>query len=117
VDVEDDSFSLVAVIDAQAFLYRQKPFGIDAASKIEIAAKAENIVQEVINTINFVEDKEHKRVASVWLRMGILKAEDGLSRRMEERLSLPMQNVESSFSQAVEAGHKRILSPLIGQIL
>jgi hypothetical protein len=116
VDVEDDSFSLVAVIDSQAFLYRQKPFGIDADSEVEIAAKADDIVQEVANTINFIEHKEQKKVASVWLRMGILQSENGLFRRMEEKLSLPMQSIESSFPQVIEARYKRILSPLIGQI-
>ncbi len=116
LDVEDDSFSLLAVIDGLAFLYRQKPFGINAGGGGDAAAKADNILQEVVNTINFIRDKEKKQIASVWLRLGILHAEDGLFSRMEDRLALPMRRIESSLTQELEAGRKRILSPLIGQI-
>jgi len=116
LDVEDDSFSLLAMIDGQAALYRQKPFGIDAAGEGEAAAKADNVLQEVVNTINFIWDKEKKKIASVWLRLGILQADDSLFNRMEERLALPLRRIESAFLQELEAGNKQILSPLIGQI-
>jgi hypothetical protein len=116
LDVEDDSFSLVTVIEGNATLYRQKPFGIHAGQGQGVEAKADNIVQEVVNTINFVEDKEKTRLASVWLRLGILQEEDGLQRRMEERLALPLRRIETSDTRSLEAGAKRILSPLIGQI-
>jgi hypothetical protein len=116
LDVEDDSFSLLAMIDGQASLYRQKPFGIEAAGGGEAAAKADNVLQEVVNTINFIWDKEKKKIASVWLRLGILQVDDSLFNRMEERLALPLRRIESAFPQELEAGNKQILSPLIGQI-
>ncbi len=116
LDIEDDSFSLLAVIDGQAALYRQKPFGVDAVGEAEATAKADNILQEVVNTINFIWDKEKKKIASVWLRLGILQAGDGLFGRMEERLALPLRRIESSYPQELEAGNKRILAPLVGQI-
>jgi hypothetical protein len=116
LDVEEDSFSLLAVTDGLASLYRQKPFGINAGGGGDAAAKADNILQEVVNTLNFIRDKEKKQIASVWLRLGILQAEDGLSSRMEERLALPLRRIESSIDQEIEDGGKRILSPLIGQI-
>ncbi len=116
LDVEDDSFSLVAVTGGNATLYRQKPFGIHSGRGQGIEAKADNIVQEVVNTINFVEDKEKTRLESVWLRLGILQAEDGLYHRMEERLAHPLRRIETSDTRDLDAGAKRILSPLIGQI-
>ena len=70
----------------------------------------------MVNTINFVEDKEKTRLESVWLRLGILQAEDGLYRRMEERLAHPLRRIETSDTRDLDAGAKRILSPLIGQI-
>ncbi len=116
LDVEDDSFSLVAVTGGNAILYRQKPFGIHAGRGQGVEAKADNLVQEVVNTINFVEDKEKTRLASVWLRLGILQPEDGLHRRMEARLALPLRRIEASDSRSPEDDTSRILSPLIGQI-
>jgi hypothetical protein len=116
LDVEDDSFSLIAVTGGRATLYRQKPFGIDAGSGEGVSAKADNIVQEVVNTIHFIEDREKERVAAVWLRLAIQQPEDGLYARMEEKLALPLRRIESTLPPSLEAGSLRILSPLIGQI-
>jgi len=116
LDVEEDYFSLLAVTDGLASLYRQKHFGVNAGGGGDAAAKADNLLQEVVNTINFIRDKEKKQIASVWLRLGILQAEDGLFSSMENRLALPLRRIESSFPHELEAGSKRILSPLIGQI-
>lgn len=117
VDVEDDSFSLVAVIDAVVFLYRQKHFGVNGDRENAATAKAENIVQDVLNTIQFIADKENKRLASVWVRLGILQTMDGLYEHMEERLALPLRRIESHPSPLLgEGDNQRILAPLIGQV-
>jgi hypothetical protein len=115
--VEDESFSLVAVIDTRASLYRQKHFGVNGDGDGASAAKAENIVQDVLNTIQFIADKENKRLASVWLRLGILQTADGLFEHMEERLALPLRRIESLSSHlSGESENQRILAPLIGQV-
>ena len=72
---------------------------------------------DVLNTIQFIADKENKRLASVWLRLGILQTTDSLFERMEERLALPLRRIESLSSHlGGEGDNGRILAPLIGQV-
>jgi len=118
IDVEQDAFSLLAAVKGEIALYRQKPFGFDGSESDSLGIKSSNIVQEITNTIHFVEDKEKIRIGSLWLRQGTLGQENALFEGLQERLESPIQKIESLFSQAnkLNAEEKRILSPLIGQI-
>ena len=118
IDVEQDAFSLLAAVKGEIALYRQKPFGFDGSEGDSLSAKSSNIVQEITNTVHFVEDNEKIRIASLWLRLGTLGQDHALFESLQERLGSPIQRIESLFSQGdtLNADEKRILSPLIGQI-
>jgi hypothetical protein len=118
IDVEQEAFSLMAGVKGEVALYRQKPFGFEVGENGGPAAKARNIVQEITNTQHFIEDKEKIRIASLWVRVGILGQENGLYENLRERLDSPLQRIESCFPQGANLNteEKRILSPLIGQL-
>jgi hypothetical protein len=117
IDVEKDAFSLMAAVNGKLALYRQKPFGFNGREGDSFAAKAGNIVQEITNTLHFMEDKEKVRIASLWLRLGIIGQENGLFETLQDRLESPLQRIESSLTQgaALNPEEKRLLSPLLGQ--
>jgi hypothetical protein len=86
--------------------------GQDERSEVR---RVENIVKEVENTMNFVEDKEKRKIQSFWVRLGLLEEERILS-RLQERSSLPVTGIESCMTAKIGLREKKILSPLIGQI-
>ena len=118
IDVEQSAFSLMAVIRGEIALYRQKPYGFDGNTEGGSAAIATNIVQEITNTAHFIEDNENIKIASLWIRLGILGQENGLFESLQEKLASPLQRIEASSTQAVKLNpdEKRILAPLMGQI-
>ncbi len=115
INIEEDSLCLTAVIDSEIVLYRMKPilsFGQDETSE---ARRVENIVKEVENTVNFVEDREERKIQSFWVRLGLLE-EDKMLSQLQERSSLPLTGIESRLTAQIGLREKKILSPLIGQI-
>jgi hypothetical protein len=72
-------------------------------------------VKEVENTVNFVEDREKRKIRSFWVRLGLLEEERILS-QLQERSSLPVTGIESRLTANIGLREKKILSPLIGQI-
>jgi len=115
INIEEDSLCLTAIIDSEIALYRMKPIlslGQDERSEDR---RVENIVKEVENTVNFVEDKEKRKIQSFWVRLGLLEEERILS-RLQERSSLPVTGIESRMTAKIGLREKKILSPLIGQI-
>ena len=71
VNVEEDSLSFVAVIDSELSLYRQKPFAFDRTRERPSSSRSGDSLKEVENTMHFLEDKEKKRVRSLWFRSGL----------------------------------------------
>ncbi len=118
IDVEQGAFSLLAVVRGEIALYRQKPYGFEGSAEGGLTAKATNIVQEITNTAHFIEDNENIKIASLWIRLGILSQENGLFESLQEKLDSSLQRIEASPAQGAKLnpGEKRILSPLLGQI-
>ena len=115
INIEEDSLCLTAIIDSEIVLYRMKPilsFGQDETSEVR---RVENIVKEVENTVNFVEDREKRKIQSLWVRLGLFEEEKVLS-QLQERSSLPVTGIESRLTAKIGLKEKKILSPLIGQI-
>ncbi len=115
INIEEDSLCLTAIIDSEIVLYRMKPilsFGQDETSEVR---RVENIVKEVENTVNFVEDREKRKIQSLWVRLGLFEEEKVLS-QLQERSSLPVTGIESRLTAKMGLKEKKILSPLIGQI-
>jgi len=115
VNIEKDSFSLLAVTNSEASLYRQKPLMI--LNEDDLARRVQNIIQEIENTAHFIEDKEKRSIAAVWIRWTGFESEEEMFSRLETKLSFPVRGVHSLLNLKLRDEEKKILSPLIGQLL
>jgi hypothetical protein len=115
INIEEDSLCLTAIINSEIALYRMKPILSPGQDEITEVRRVENIVKEVENTVNFVEDREKRKIRSFWVRLGLLEEERILS-QLQERSSLPVTGIESRLTANIGLREKKILSPLIGQI-
>jgi Tfp pilus assembly PilM family ATPase len=116
INIEKDSFGLLAITEAMPSLYRQKPLRV-RLEKNFVSERIQNIVQEIENTAQFIRDKEKKEIASIWIRFGFLESEEDLLSILESRLDLPIKKVETLVNLDLSQQEKKILSPLIGQLL
>lgn len=116
VNIEKDSFGLLAVTDSEPSLYRQKPLMV-RQSENHLLERVQNIVQEIENTAQFIRDKEKREISSVWIRFGLLESEEEMLSNMESKLNFPIKNIESLVSLKLSKQDKKILAPLIGQLL
>lgn len=116
INIEKDSFGLLAVSDSEPSLYRQKPL-MPRQDENSLLERVRNIVQEIENTVQFIQDREKRRIASVWIRFGLLESEEELLSNLESRLDLPIKNMESLVNVNIPKQDKKILAPLIGQLL
>ncbi|UCC38250.1 MAG: hypothetical protein JSV96_10400 [Candidatus Aminicenantes bacterium] len=115
ISIEEDSLCLVAIVNSEIVLYRLKSYIPD--SEANVSGFVGNIVKEIENTVNFVEDRERERVHSVWIRVGLLENDEKMLRLLKERLSFPLKGIEACLNVELGLQEKKILSPLIGQIL
>ncbi len=115
INIEEDSLCLMAIIDSEIVLYRMKPILVAPQSSMPDDRRVENIVKEVENTVNFIEDKEEKKIQSSWIRLGILD-ERGMLSQLQKNLSFPVKGIDSCITGELGLREKKILSPLIGQI-
>ena len=117
INIEEDSLSLLAGLNSEVAMYRLKPFIPGSLTNVSGLQRIENIVKEVENTVNFVEDKEKKKVNSFRIRLGLLEPEEEMFSQLKERLSLPAKGIEEGLTSKLGLRETMILSPLIGQIL
>jgi hypothetical protein len=115
INIEKDSFGLLAVTDSKPSLYRQKPLIVRQDGNY-LLERVQNIVQEIENTIQFIQDKEKRNITLIWIRFGLLEPEKELLPNLESRLDLPIENIESLVSLSLPQQDKRILAPLIGHL-
>ena len=116
VNVEADSVSLLAVLDFEISLYRFKPFLPDSLQSMPLQQKLETIVNEVENTVHFLEDREKKKVDTVWVRSAVPKTEGDLMAFIKGRPALPWSSFGPSGLPMVNAGDEQVLAPLIGLV-
>lgn len=109
---ESDHLSLLAVMDSEWALYRQKGVG----PALTAGDRRGLIIQEVENTVHFLEDRERKKVARIWVHSE--DAEDGpeVVARLESALSLPAEMIEYAAPGEWNTREKAILAPLVGQL-
>lgn len=117
INIEEESLSLVAIINSEIVLYRQKPFGLESQATAPSSQIIENIIREVENTANFVEDREKKKVTSLWIRLGLLGSEEEIFSRLNKKLSLHLKRIDVPLVSDLALNKRQFLSPLIGQIL
>ena len=117
INVERESLGLIAVIDREISLYRQKPFALETQAELSTDQQADNIITEVDNTAHFLEDTEKKSIDSLYIRIGALSGADKIYAQLEDRLSYNLKRMDVARLQSLNAKEREVLSPLIGQIL
>jgi len=98
VDVDRDYLSLVAMVESQLFLYRQKQLWPESETLLS------SVLKEAENTFHFIEDKTKRKPEIVYLRT-ILENPDWLKAEMEKAMAVEVIEVLSE---------NRFLVPLIG---
>ena len=116
VNIEKDSFGLLAFTESEPYLYRQKPLMV-RQSENYLLERVQTIVQEIENTAQFIRDKEKREISSIIIRLGLLDSEEEILSNMESRLNYPIKTIESMVGLKLSGRDKKILTPLIGQLL
>ena len=113
LNIEEDYLSLTAVLDGQVALYRFKPFLQDARGPRDSASRIETAAAEVETTVRFVEDREKKSMAAVWIRAAFPDSA-GAAAGLRERLpNLTVRDVV--LPPSVRPPDREFLAPLAGQ--
>lgn len=115
-NIEDDSMSLVVIINSEITLYRLKHFALDRTGSLSQAGRLGEIIKEIENTAHFIEDREKREIQSLWLHSSWGESQQILLAEMGKKLSFPVHPVDASL--LVEAGplERSVLTPLVGQI-
>jgi hypothetical protein len=115
-NIEEDSMGLMAVTRSEPILYRLKTFTADRRSEPPSAQNAANIIQEIENTVHFIEDREKREIHSLWVRSGLLQDRDKLMAELETGLSLAVRRFEAPPWPGLSPTERAVLAPLVGQI-
>jgi hypothetical protein len=113
INIEKDSFGLLAVTDSEIFLYRHKPL-LGGRRETPLVDNIQNIVQEIENTAKFIQDKEKREIACIWVRIGLLEPELDFFSQLESNLSFPLKHTDSLVNVNLPGQEKKILAPLLG---
>ncbi|MGB8953346.1 MAG: hypothetical protein WCC06_11855 [Candidatus Aminicenantales bacterium] len=116
VNLEEDSVSLIVVLDSEISLYRFKTLSGNSFSPLSAEEKMAHTLAEIENTVRFVEDKEKKKLNTLWVRLAFLDQKRELFSLWQERLSLPFRLIQPSPAVDLSSRDKQILMPLIGQV-
>jgi hypothetical protein len=117
IDLERDAFSLLAVTNSEISFYRQKPITEDFMDQEASTDPWMDIVQEVENTAKFVENKEKRKINCLWVRTGVFGSAENIISSLQERCQCPVKAIESSLKSGLPLEEKRLLTPLLGQLL
>lgn len=117
INLEEDYIALMAVLNSEIVMYRIKPFVLEEKAALPVAQRIDDVVKEVENTVNFIEDREKKKIDSVRIRLGTANQKEEILSGLREHLSLPLKGIEASLASKLNFRESQILSPLIGQIL
>lgn len=117
VDLERDVFSLLAVTNSEISFYRQKPITENLSEEQASMDLWKDIVQEVENTAKFVESKEQRKISCLWVRTGAFGSAEGVLSGLENMCQCPVKTIESSIQSDLPLEEKRLLTPLLGQLL
>jgi len=114
-NIEEDALGLLIVLDGEVSLFRFKPFLQDALHPMSAGEKLEQVANEIDNTVRFVEDREKKKVDSVWIRSAVEGAEDAAMAALKASLA-SMTVAEFSSPWPLAFRERQVLSPLVGQV-
>ena len=116
MNIENDSFSLIAAVDSEVVFYRQKPLSPQDEEPGSFEKVMTGVMQEIETTARYVEDREKKKIGCLWIRLGLTTLGEEVFQDLENQLPYKHKRIESALSMRLKAGDKRMLSPLIGLI-
>ncbi len=116
INIEENYLSFLALAGRDWSLYRQKGVVLDGGPESAFDRKIDQLVQEIQNTVYFLEDKEKRRVDTLWVRCGALDGGAEIVDRLRHRLPYSVRGFESLIGQDWDLGEKNIFAPLVGQI-
>jgi len=108
VNVEDDYFAALAVLDGGPALFRVKPL-TPGSSWAEAA-------EETAATIRFLEDREKKGLEAVWLRPAAAGDAEAGAALLQKRVSRPVRILPGDAPTGIPPADKIRLAPLLGQL-
>ncbi len=112
LDIEADCLSFLAFMGAAWTLYRQKAFGPDLSAE----ARADLVVNEVENTVHFLEDRERRKVERLWVRSGTAEEGPEIVSRLTGALPLAAEVIDYDAPGDWDGREKAALAPLMGLI-
>jgi hypothetical protein len=113
VNVEDDSLCLMGFVEGALSLYRLKPL---AAEGGRASRRAQELAQEIENTVRFMEDREKGRVRAVGLRLGVPDPNGALREGLRSLLSIPVLEIAHPAAAGFASAESPLLLPLLGQL-
>lgn len=117
INIEKKSLSLLAVVNSEITLYRQKPLALKRNISLSSPGEMKNIINEVENTVHFIEDREKKKVDSFYIRLGLPSGEEEVFSQLQEKCPFSLKRADVSLAKNLNLKEREILSPLIGQLL
>jgi len=115
-NIEEDSISLAAVTPSDIMLYRVKPFIIERRGRIPTGQRVETVIKEIENTVHFIEDREKRKIQSLWLHSSLTDHQEVLFSELAARLPFPIKLIDSPCLGEIPPSEKAFLVPLAGQI-
>ncbi len=115
LNVEEEAFSLAAVVRGEFALYRQKPFGFESPDEDETRNKIATVVQEIENTMNFIEDREERKIEAFWIRNGS-HDKNKFFEILNPMVRITPKNIAECSRLDSKIHDREQLAPLIGQL-
>ena len=117
INIEADSLGLLAVVSKEIVLARQKGGFLSEDEPDGEAPRIRNIIQEINNTIHFIEDHDHHRIDTIQIRLGFVEGGEKIFNALKDHLEFPVQKIVSTLKLSLSAEDQNILSPLLGQTI
>lgn len=115
VSIEETSHSMIASVGSEVVLCRQKASALTRFSGKE--KRVNILIQDIENTMNFIEDHETKRIDEIWIRLGLIREKENVLAELNSGFSCPVRRIESLVRDRLSGDEKDLLSPAIGQLL
>lgn len=117
INIEEDYISLVVVVSGDIVLYRLKPLVLESSARLTLSQKMGYVITEVENTINFIQDKEKKRVGELLIRLALADPAGEALSILREKLGVPFKGFDAFLPSELTLREKLILAPLVGKVL
>ncbi len=114
VNLESGHIGLLLLRDSVCGLYRQKLISAGAGGGGQDLIQA---VQEIENTLFYLEDKEKVRVGRVWLRCGDPGSWEETGQILSEALPVPVSLIEPDMAAGLSREERNLFAPLWGEAL